>query len=167
MTVRPALPQDAAPIAALGRSSFTWAFGHLYRPEVLARYLDATYSEAKLAASLAKASNVYFVAEAEGVLLGFLKLKVDSPRAGGVEWQTQKLYVDPALVQRGVGRALMAAGEALMRARGVEASWLVVYEGNARALRFYEDLGYREAGAQTHSFEELVVPFKVLAKDLS
>ena len=61
---------------------------------------------------------------------------------GPDRWQTQKLYIDPDLIQGGAGKLLMAAGEDAMRARGVRSSWLVVYEGNERA----EDDGFARAG---------------------
>jgi ribosomal protein S18 acetylase RimI-like enzyme len=161
-TVRPALAFDAEAIADIGRRSFTWAFGHVYqeRPDVLDRYLAATYSMEKIVASLAKPSNVYFVAEEAGRIQGFLKLKSDS--AG--RWQTQKLYVDPDLIQSGAGKELMAVGEDAMRAGGAGSSWLVVYEGNDRALRFYGSLGYVETGKHHVDFEGIPVEFKVMEK---
>ena len=166
--VRRAHNQDVQAIAAIGRESFTWAFGHLYREEVLARYLEATYGEEKLASSLAKEANVYFVAEQDGRVAGFLKLKAGSPRSGaaGVQWQTQKLYVQPGLVHGGVGRSLMAAGVALMKERGVASTWLAVYTGNERAKGFYRALGFRDVGSQTLDFEGMTVAFILMEKDL-
>ncbi|WP_306598798.1 GNAT family N-acetyltransferase [Geothrix sp. 21YS21S-2] len=159
-TIRPALATDAEAIAAIGRRSFVWAFGHLYpRKEVLDRYLDATYSVAKIAASLAKPANVYFVAEGDRIE-GFLKLKAESPD----RWQTQKLYIDPDLIQGGAGKQLMAAGEEAMLRRGVASSWLVVYEGNGRALRFYAGLGYAPAGTRTLDFEGTLIRFLEMEK---
>lgn len=43
---------------------------------------------------------------------------------------------------RGVGRALLEAGEAWSRARGHRFISLMVFAGNARAIRFYEAGGY-------------------------
>lgn len=154
--VRPALPEDAEAIAVLGRKSFTWAFGALFREDVLARYLDLTYSPGKIGGSLAKQANRYFVAEAEGRLQGFLKLKADGIEA----WQVQKLYVDPDLIQGGIGRRLMQAGEDVMRAQGAPAAWLVVYRGNDRAIRFYRALGYDVTGVEFHDFEDIRIEFR-------
>ncbi len=156
LIVRPAVPGDAEAIAALGRKSFTWAFGSLFREDVLARYLDQTYAPGKIRGSLGKAANVYFAAEAEGRLEGFLKLKADGAEA----WQVQKLYVDPDRIQAGIGRGLMAAGEDLMRAQGAPAAWLVVYRGNDRALRFYRTLGYDVTGVEFHDFEDIRIEFR-------
>ncbi|WP_291271494.1 GNAT family N-acetyltransferase [Geothrix sp.] len=168
--IRPARPEDGTAIASVGRESFTWAFGHLYEAGTLARYLEATYSPAKIARSLAKPSNTYFVAEVEGRVLGFLKLKEACPHPSatgpGTPWQTQKLYVDPGTLRSGLGRQLMLAGEAWMRTRGAGSTWLVVYQGNASAIRFYESLGFRQVGVEFHDFEQLRVEFKLMEKCL-
>jgi ribosomal protein S18 acetylase RimI-like enzyme len=168
VAIRPALAEDAQAIAAIGRRSFTWAFGHLYQAEALARYLEATYAVGKISGSLRKDSNLYFVAEREGRIEGFLKLKAASPRGeareGLAEWQVQKLYIDPERIQGGLGRELMAAGEALMAARGVGSAWLLVYTGNERALRFYRALGYLEVDTRTLGFEGMSVEFMVMEK---
>lgn len=159
-TVRAAVPGDAEAITSLGRKSFSWAFGALFREDVLARYLDGTYSTRKIAGSLAKAVNLYFVAEAEGRLQGFLKLK-----AGGAEaWQVQKLYVDPDLIQGGIGRRLMQAGEDAMNSQEAPSAWLVVYKGNDRAIRFYRGLGYVETGVEFHDFEDIHIEFRRMSK---
>ena len=158
--VRGAVAGDAETISALGRKSFSWAFGALFREDVLARYLDGTYSARKIAGSLAKPANLYFVAEAEGRLQGFLKLKV-----GGVgAWQVQKLYVDPDLIQSGIGQCLMQAGEAVMMAREAASAWLVVYKGNDRAIRFYRGLGYADTGVEFHDFEDIRIEFRRMSK---
>jgi ribosomal protein S18 acetylase RimI-like enzyme len=166
--IRPALTEDVPAIATVGRASFTWAFGHLYQEGTLARYLEATYSPAKIARSLAKPANTYFVAEVEGRVLGFLKLKHDCPhpsgKGPGVPWQTQKLYVEPGTLRAGIGRQLMLAGEAWMRQSGAGSTWLVVYQGNDSAIRFYESLGFRQLGVEFHDFEDLRVEFKLMEK---
>lgn len=168
--IRPAQPEDAAGIASVGRASFTWAFGHLYQPDNLARYIEATYSTAKIAHSLTKPANHYFVAEKAGRVVGFLKLKENCPHSSlkhpGTPWQTQKLYVDPTELRTGTGRQLMGAGEERLRLRGAGSTWLVVYKGNAPAIRFYETLGFQTVGVEFHDFEELRVEFKLMEKVL-
>jgi GNAT superfamily N-acetyltransferase len=56
------------------------------------------------------------------------------------------LVVSPAGEGRGVGRALMGAGEWWARRRGYPLLTLNVFARNTRALKFYERLGY---GADT------------------
>ncbi|MEU5241409.1 GNAT family N-acetyltransferase [Streptomyces lydicus] len=58
------------------------------------------------------------------------------------------LYVTPQLIGTGVGRALMAAGTDLARAKGFRALYLWVVRGNTRARRFYERAGFVPDGAE-------------------
>lgn len=167
LTIRPAVPEDVAAIAAVGRASFVHAFEHLFTPGVLDRYLEATYSPAKIAESLADPENCYFVAETADGVVGFLKLKADSahPSVGGSHpWQVQKLYVDPAHVGHGMGGQLMVVGEGVMRQAGTDVAWLVVHEDNTGAMRFYERLGYRDVGEHSYDFEDLTMPFRIFEK---
>lgn len=167
LTIRPAEPGDIEAIAAVGRASFVHAFEYLFTPEVLERYLQATYSPEKIAASLKHAENRYYVAETADGVVGFLKLKADNahPEVGGNHpWQVQKLYVDPAHVGQGIGGQLMVVGEGVMRQAGTDVAWLVVHEDNKGAMRFYERLGYRNVGEDTHDFEDLRMPFRIFEK---
>jgi ribosomal protein S18 acetylase RimI-like enzyme len=52
------------------------------------------------------------------------------------------LAVAPAHRRAGTGRTLMAAAEHWMRARGVPKLQLMVRDGNADALAFYDALGF-------------------------
>lgn len=54
------------------------------------------------------------------------------------------LAVDPEHQGMGLGRAIMAAAEDWLRARGVWKLQLLVREENAAVQRFYETLGYRD-----------------------
>jgi ribosomal protein S18 acetylase RimI-like enzyme len=51
------------------------------------------------------------------------------------------LAVDPSHRREGHGRAMMAAAEQWLKARGAPKLQLLVREGNEAALRFYERLG--------------------------
>lgn len=54
---------------------------------------------------------------------------------------------DPARRGEGLGRAVMAAAEAWLVARGVAKLNLLVRGGNQAAVGFYEALGYRDTGS--------------------
>jgi ribosomal protein S18 acetylase RimI-like enzyme len=164
--VRPAAAADAPAIAAVGGRSFTWAFGHLFTPEVLGRYLAQTYSVAKIRSSQSKPEHLYYVAEAEGTILGFLKLKRNCPHPAltGRQWQLQKLYVEPDRTRHGIGLVLMAEGERAWGAEGAACTWLLVYAGNERAHAFYRRFGFLPAGSEVHDFEHIRVEFRLLVK---
>jgi len=168
MEIRNATAGDEDAIAYVGRESFSWAFGHLFPTDVLSRYLDATYSDGKILSSLSKPDNVYFVAEVEDRVVGFLKLKQSCShnliqRADQV--QVQKIYVLSDMAGSGIGSGLMRSGEEEIRAVAPVSAWLMVYEGNHRAVSFYEQFGYSSIGKDTHNFEDIRVTFTVMKKE--
>jgi ribosomal protein S18 acetylase RimI-like enzyme len=79
------------------------------------------------------------VLEAEGRLLGTVMVGEDGHR-GWIYY----LAVAPGARGRGLGRALVAAAEAWVRARGIRKIELMVRRANAAVIGFYEALGWRE-----------------------
>jgi ribosomal protein S18 acetylase RimI-like enzyme len=83
------------------------------------------------------------IAEGEdGTPLGFISLKVSTDAAGIERAHVADLAVTERARRRGVGRALMRAGEAWARDRGFAVLSLDVWSINRRALEFYRRLGY-------------------------
>ena len=77
------------------------------------------------------------VAEEDGEVVGFVV-------AAGCE--IALLYTHPRTWGRGTGRALLAAGEAALRAAGCTEVTLWTEERNERPRRFYEAAGWRADG---------------------
>lgn len=71
------------------------------------------------------------------------------------------MAVDPAVQQRGLGRALLDAARDLLRRDGVELCWANARE---RALPFYEALGF---AAEGDVFTSLGLPHRVVVLDLA
>jgi ribosomal-protein-alanine N-acetyltransferase len=80
--------------------------------------------------------------EAQGELAGFCLTQLDE-RTGYVV----TLDVAPAWRCRGLAQRLMAEVERKLHSAGAEEMELHVFTGNAEAIRFYESIGYTQAGA--------------------
>ncbi|RZJ00164.1 MAG: GNAT family acetyltransferase [Brevundimonas sp.] len=89
-----------------------------------------------LALSRDAPDSVVLVARADGVIRGSVMTGFDGHR-GWVYY----LAVHPDSQRRGLGRALMAAAEAWLAARGAPKLQLMVRDDNADALGFYAALG--------------------------
>jgi ribosomal protein S18 acetylase RimI-like enzyme len=74
--------------------------------------------------------------------LGFISLKVSADVAGLERGHVADLAVAERARRMGVGTALMRAGEAWARERGLSVLSLDVWASNQRALEFYWHLGY-------------------------
>ena len=76
--IRKANLEDAQLVALLGRITFADAFGSFWA-EHLHDYLEKTFSVEKIRSSLSKENNVFFLAFADGLPVGYAKLKKHSP----------------------------------------------------------------------------------------
>ena len=147
MELRAATLEDVPALAALGRESFTAAFGHLYRPEDLAAFLDEVHDEAAVASEIAGDECRHRLAVADdGTLLGYCKLRYPSKLAGlssaSNPLELGQLYCAGSATGQGVGGALMAWALDEARAGGHDAVLLSVYSENYGAQRFYERHGF-------------------------
>lgn len=99
---------------------------------------------AQLLDSLDGREHSAFVAESQGRRAGFLLLLEDLPDEMTMMPQAFVAYmaVEPEFRRRGVGRALLAAGEEEARRRGLPFVTLMVSEENAPARELYERCGY-------------------------
>lgn len=149
MILRQATPADIPALSALGRDSFVEKFGHMYRPQDLAAFLEETHSEAAVAAELAHAERRYRLAEIDGALAGYCKLAIPSTLAefgsAARPIEIKQLYTAPGLTGRGLGAALMDWALAEARAYRADAIQLSVWSGNDGAQRFYARYGFAKA----------------------
>lgn len=88
---------------------------------------------------------ILIATDAEGTRLGFIHLR---PETSGLTLERQgyvnALAVTAAAEGRGVGRALLAAGEAWARDQGFRFLTLEAFGDNRRARDFYARLGFAE-----------------------
>lgn len=159
MELRPATLKDVPALAALGRESFTTAFGHLYRPEDLASFLDEVHDEGAVASEIAGDACRHRLAVAEdGTLLGYCKLRYPSKMeviaTATDPLELGQLYCAGSATGRGVGSALMDWVLAEGAAGGHDAIVLSVYSENHGAQRFYERYGFAKTADTTFKVGE-------------
>lgn len=147
ISYRKAEPGDAAAIDRVFRTSFCDTFAHLYRPEDLEAFLSKFTLDA-WAAELEDGRYVFQLAEADGQLIGFVKLgPPELPvKANGPAIELRQLYVLREWRGVGAARALMDWALAEAKARGGQELYLTVYTENWRARSFYEKYGFVEVG---------------------
>lgn len=154
MQLRPATLDDVPALAALGRDSFTAAFGHLYRPQDLAAFLAEVHAEAAVANEVAGDRCRHMLAVDDGgALLGYCKLRHPSSLADLSDaidaLELAQLYCAGSATGRGVGAALMAWALAQGEAGGHDAIHLSVYSENHGAQRFYARYGFAKIADTT------------------
>jgi ribosomal protein S18 acetylase RimI-like enzyme len=145
-----ATPEHAHQIAYIGRTAFRNAFADLFNNKCeLEDYLDYTYHIDKIASSLRKENNQFFLAIADGTAVGFAKLikhSLNEELDFLFQAELQKLYVLPAYHGRGVGNALMNMVVNAAELMEPDCLWLDTHVSNARAIKFYERHGFAKSG---------------------
>ena len=83
-----------------------------------------------------------FVAELNGNIVGAI-FSYSYPWHAGESCYIQEIFVSPSSHRKGVGRGLI---EKLSSVKGAGSTWLVANE-NAKAVEFYESLGFSNKGS--------------------
>lgn len=137
-------------ISTIGKQSFRDAFGHLFRDkEELREYLAYTYHPGKIARSLEKENNIFFLAFIDNVPVGFAKVKkysLNDQIESIAQMELQKIYVLSYYHGSGAGNALMQAVLDLAGDIQPDYLWLDTHVSNEKAIRFYERNGFRKWG---------------------
>lgn len=151
--LRPARLDDAEALASLGRrtfvETFVEGFGIPYPAEDLAACLDGSWSVDGVGASLARASESWWVAERSSGLVAFARTGgcgLPHPDARPSHAELKGLYVEKAAQGLGIGRALFETALEWMQTHGDGPLWIGVWSGNFKAQRFYGHYGFVKAG---------------------
>lgn len=130
--LRAAVPADSEAIAEVWHSG--WRDGHIgHVPDALLPHRHLQDFRRRVPPRLADTT----VATIAGDVVGFVTV---------IEDEVEQLYVATAARGTGVADLLMRHGEQVI-ARRFDTAWLSVAVGNARARRFYERSGWRDAEA--------------------
>jgi GNAT superfamily N-acetyltransferase len=131
-TLRAAASGDIETIAAVWHSG--WRDGHIgHVPEALLPHRHLEDFRRRVPPRLPDTT----VATIAGQVVGFVTVKED---------ELEQMYVVAAARGTGVADVLMRHAEQVI-ARRFDTAWLSVAVGNARARRFYERSGWRDASA--------------------
>lgn len=149
---RNATPGDALDLVAIGRQSFTETFGHLYRAEDLAIFLE-NHSLEGWTKELEDPAFVVRLGELGEKLVAYAKLGPPSlpfePRGPSIE--LRQFYVLQPWHGTGIAAELMDWVITEAKARGAGDLYLSVFEANHRAQRFYARYGFETVG--TYDFK--------------
>ena len=147
--IRIASRRDAALLSQLGARAFREAFGRYIPPMDLHSYISATYSPARQMDELANSSMKYFIAELEGLAVGYAMLHAYEAIpivTGENPVELKRIYLLHDFTGRGLGAALMCKCMEASRLCAHKSMWLQVWERNERAIAFYRKWGFECVG---------------------
>jgi N-acetylglutamate synthase-like GNAT family acetyltransferase len=120
---------------------------------------DATPADiaSRLARILTRSDHRFVIAEAEGLVVGWIHASVSEHIDAAACVLIEGLVVDRDYRGRGIGRVLLDAAEAWARALGCSLVRLSSTDARTEAHQFYQHLGYTKVKTQ-HSFAKAVDP---------
>ena len=151
--IRPARPEDAAALGALGRQTFldtfVEGFGIPYPEADLTPFLAASFSPEAIAAKLQEPGAAWWVAERDGALLAFANAGPNTlphPEARPDHMELRRLYVGKAAQGLGLGTRLLTLALDWMETHTAGPLWIGVWSGNLKAQKLYAAYGFEKAG---------------------
>ena len=147
--LRRATSADAGLLADLGATTFVETFGHLYTPADLQAFLHDSHSAAAYAKVLADPAYALWIAERNGVAVGYAQAgpcglpHLDATPADG---ELKRLYLRADAQGAGIGEALLRHALAWLERDGPRTLWISVWSENFGAQRFYARHGFEFAG---------------------
>jgi ribosomal protein S18 acetylase RimI-like enzyme len=144
--VRPARESDQAALSRLDRIAWTPESGF---PSVI----QASAAPGMAFFSVANPPEAHLVAELDGSLVGYVRLKPPTPLPENAHvLHVSGIAVHPRARRRGVAAALLIAAESFARSSGARKLSLRVLSTNESAMRLYARFGFETEGVLRAEF---------------
>jgi diamine N-acetyltransferase len=152
--IRQATTADAAELSRVASAAFPLACPPHTTAEAITEFIATHLTETHFDGYLADSNRQLFVAELDGVALGYTMLVFTEPTDAEVlaalsirpTVELSKFYLLESAHGTGLSAELMTATLAAARETGALAMWLGVNQENVRANRFYEKNGFEKVG---------------------
>ncbi len=141
---------DYLVLAELARKTFIESHGHSGPKEDIDTYLREKYTPEIMREELGNPANIYHIIYYNGQPAGFSKIifnvaHPEIPVANAAK--LERIYVLEAFHDQKLGWELFAFNKKLSIENKQVGMWLYVWKKNERAVRFYQKLGFVEAGS--------------------
>jgi ribosomal protein S18 acetylase RimI-like enzyme len=140
-----ATPDDMASVQQIGRETFFETFAAANTQADMHTYLKEHFSDAKVSAELSNPDSQFFVAWEGEAPIGYLKINTGQAQTepqGEEALEIERIYVKNAYHGKKVGQLLYEQALSIARQQNKMYLWLGVWEGNPKAIRFYEKNGF-------------------------
>jgi ribosomal protein S18 acetylase RimI-like enzyme len=159
-TLRPVTPGDAGAIATIRVEGWQHAYRGQLEDDLLDR-MSAERDEPRWRTHLSAPPSGHhgFIAERAGASVGFVTCGPSrDPGEVSDVGEIYAIYVLPAFIRRGMGRALLDRAMDTLRADGFSQALLWVLESHTGAHRFYQTAGWhRDGGRKTDVLDGFTV----------
>lgn len=153
ISIRPAEESDAEVLADLGARTFHDTYSSILPANDLDDYLREAFSVEQMLRDIADPQVLLFLGSVSGAVCSYIKLEPTPAREnipGARQIELLRLYILPEWKGMGIGSALMDVGLDAARDKSYNTCWLKVWQGNQRAIEFYKNRGFSQAGSEPY-----------------
>ena len=154
MNIRTVVPEDAAVLADLARTTFYDAFAATNNATDMALHLERAYGVPQQTAEIqdARITTLLVSRAARRSRMHRFAITIFPSVSGAAPIELWRFYVARQWHGRGIAPALMERVKAESRSRGAHTLWLGVWERNDRARAFYAKCGFADVGEHIFLF---------------
>lgn len=156
--IKRAVESEAKMLALLGQVTFREAFGKYFLKQDLQDYFAESFSVEKISKELRGKNNIFWLALAEELPVGYAKFKKPS--------ELEKLYILQEFEGNRIGEMLQNEVIAEVKKTGTQELFLTVRTDNAKAIRFYEKHGFVRAANRIYTVGREKVECLIMVKKL-
>ena len=139
--------KDLERLQTIGRKTFTETFAAHNSAENMTKYLEEAYADEKLSTELNDPNSVFYFAEFDNQVIGYLKLNFGGAQTelkDNKALEIERIYVTKAFHGKKVGQLLYNKAIEVAKEKSADYIWLGVWEENHKALQFYKKNGFIE-----------------------
>jgi ribosomal protein S18 acetylase RimI-like enzyme len=157
-------------LALLGRITYTESHGEFIDDKNdLLQYNNEAFSISKLSKDLKDAKNLFYIAFADGIPVGYAKLILNETHetiASANSCRMDKIYILNDFIPLKIGQQLLSFLEEKFRELELDTIWLATYIKNFRAIKFYTKNEYKAVGEINFSVNGKEYPNIIFSKDI-
>ncbi|MBS1689053.1 MAG: GNAT family N-acetyltransferase [Bacteroidetes bacterium] len=149
LIIRIASKDDVEVLSKMGAEIFYETYAVYNTEENMQQYIKETYSEEAILNELSENGSRQFIATLDNEPVGYVKIStrnVCEELAGENYFEIERLYVYGKYQGQKIGYGLINACAEIAQKEGYSIIWLGVWEHNAKAIRFYEKMGFVKFG---------------------
>ena len=150
MTIRSAVPRDAATLSEFAERTFRDTFGPDNTLENMDLYVAGVFGVERQHAELADPRGSVLLIELNASVVGYAQMTSGAPPHGigsTPAIELQRFYIAQEYHGLGLAQRLMRRTLDTAFEHDAKTLWLGVWERNARAISFYRKLGFADVGA--------------------
>jgi diamine N-acetyltransferase len=168
--IRQAVSGDSNVIADLSARTFISAYQGMLHEEALQGFVRSAFSHEKIQEEMDLPGNQFLLAYEDETPIGYAFLREAGPPMGvqgEKPVELARIYLEEDVTGKGYGSRLMEACIELAIQSGYSILWLGVWEQNERAIRFYEKMGFNQAGTLPFLFGDDLHTDRVMVLSIS